>query len=46
MRPTGLKRLFLHAARLEFRHPVTGGKLKFEAPLPADLAAVLDRLTA
>ena len=46
MRPAGLKRLFLHAARLELRHPVTGGKLEFKAPLPADLQTVLDRLSA
>jgi len=46
LRPAGLKRLFLHAARLELRHPVTGSKLKFEAPLPADLSTVLDRLSA
>jgi len=45
LRPAGLKRLFLHAARLELRHPVTGGKLHFEAPLPADLKSVIGHLT-
>jgi 23S rRNA pseudouridine955/2504/2580 synthase len=44
MRRMGLKRLFLHAARLEFRHPVTGLKLRLESPLPPDLTAVLERL--
>jgi 23S rRNA pseudouridine1911/1915/1917 synthase len=37
-------RLFLHAATLGFEHPVTGAWLRFESPLPADLATVLDRL--
>ena len=37
-------RHFLHAARLSFAHPRTGEPLTFEAPLPADLSAVLDRL--
>jgi len=36
-------RPFLHAAQLAFDHPVTGERLSFEAPLPADLQAVLDR---
>ncbi len=33
-------RQFLHAHRLAFRHPVTGEELRFEAPLPPDLAGV------
>lgn len=33
-------RQFLHAGRLSFRHPSTGEMHRFEAPLPADLAAV------
>lgn len=44
MRAQGLKRLFLHAARLEFRHPVTRGKLRLDAPLPPDLSAFLEQL--
>lgn len=32
-------RQFLHAAELRFRHPRTGEELRFEAPLPPDLAA-------
>jgi 23S rRNA pseudouridine1911/1915/1917 synthase len=31
-------RQFLHAAHLEFAHPVTGALLTFDAPLPPDLA--------
>jgi len=32
-------RQFLHAAELVFEHPVTGERVRFEAPLPTDLAA-------
>jgi 23S rRNA pseudouridine1911/1915/1917 synthase len=34
----------LHAARLEFTHPETGERMKFEAPLPDDFAKVLEGL--
>jgi 23S rRNA pseudouridine1911/1915/1917 synthase len=40
----GLSRQFLHAARLEFSHPVTGHEMKLESPLPEDLRVVLERL--
>lgn len=33
----GLKRMFLHAFRIAFPHPLTGEPLVVEAPLPADL---------
>jgi len=39
-----LDRPFLHAARLELAHPVTGEPLVFEEPLPPELAAVLEAL--
>ena len=39
-----LGRNFLHAARLEFAHPVTGKLLQLEAPLPAELETFLSRL--
>jgi len=35
-------RLFLHAAELGFQHPVSGAAMRFEAPLPPDLAAVAE----
>ncbi len=38
------ERHFLHAYRLRFVHPVAGDKLAFEAPLPEELANVLDGL--
>jgi 23S rRNA pseudouridine1911/1915/1917 synthase len=31
------RRLWLHAERLAFRHPVTGEALEFESPIPEDL---------
>ncbi|PTN03688.1 ribosomal large subunit pseudouridine synthase D [Rhodovulum imhoffii] len=34
----------LHAATLGFCHPETGRDMRFEAPLPADMAALLDVL--
>ena len=37
-------RLALHAHQLAFRHPDTGEPLRFEAPLPADFALLLERL--
>lgn len=40
----GLKRMFLHAARLVFDHPVSGERLVIEAPLPPDLSSFLDIL--
>jgi 23S rRNA pseudouridine1911/1915/1917 synthase len=40
----GLTRQALHAARLGFVHPASGEMLRFESPLPADLAAALAAL--
>ena len=39
----GLKRLFLHSARLEFPHPEDGRKMVVEAKLPFELSEVLTR---
>jgi 23S rRNA pseudouridine1911/1915/1917 synthase len=39
----GLERQFLHAARLAFPHPFTDDEVECTSPLPADLAAALDR---
>jgi 23S rRNA pseudouridine955/2504/2580 synthase len=38
----GLKRQFLHAARLELAHPVTGAKLDLRAPLWPELKQALE----
>jgi 23S rRNA pseudouridine1911/1915/1917 synthase len=42
-RELGLDRQFLHARLLAFPHPVTGEQVEAESPLPADLAAALER---
>src|SRR6185437_13843047 len=42
----GLRRQALHAAVLGFVHPVTGEKMRFETPLPADMAALESALAA
>ncbi|HQR30565.1 MAG TPA: RluA family pseudouridine synthase [Anaeromyxobacteraceae bacterium] len=39
----GLRRMFLHAWRLQIPHPVGGAPLRLEAPLPAELVEVLGR---
>jgi 23S rRNA pseudouridine1911/1915/1917 synthase len=36
-----IPRQMLHSRELSFRHPVTGEKMVFSAPLPADFSAVL-----
>jgi 23S rRNA pseudouridine955/2504/2580 synthase len=40
----GLKRMFLHAAKLVFEHPITGERMLIEAPLPAELTRFLEGL--
>jgi 23S rRNA pseudouridine1911/1915/1917 synthase len=38
------QRQMLHAARLEFTHPVTGGPVSANAPLPDDFREIVERL--
>jgi 23S rRNA pseudouridine1911/1915/1917 synthase len=38
-----LRRQFLHAHRLSFRHPLTGEEVSLSSPLPADLQSALER---
>jgi 23S rRNA pseudouridine1911/1915/1917 synthase len=40
----GAKRQWLHAHRLEFKHPITGINLVIEAPIPDDMKAKVDLL--
>ena len=40
----GVDRQMLHAAQLQFVHPVTEAPMQFEAPLPDDMQAVLKKL--
>jgi 23S rRNA pseudouridine955/2504/2580 synthase len=46
MKAAGLRRMFLHAHRIAFTWPDTGRKCRVEAPLPAELEGVLEKLTA
>ncbi|MEO1437045.1 MAG: RluA family pseudouridine synthase, partial [Bacteroidota bacterium] len=39
-----ISRTTLHAAALSFQHPETGATLRFEAPLPKDMNAVIRQL--
>jgi len=41
---SGATRQALHAAELAFAHPVTGERLEFRMPLPADMQRLLERL--
>lgn len=43
--PVASPRLALHAAQLELHHPVTGEPMAFEAPLPPDLAGLVEELS-
>ena len=45
MNKQGLKRLFLHAASIEFTHPKTEERVKFEAPYDDALTAILKKQT-
>jgi len=40
----GFPRQALHAASLGFTHPISGAPMRFEAPPPADLEALLTLL--
>ena len=44
MRSLGLQRLFLHASRLTFRHPIDDKDMTMEAPLDPHLQALLNKL--
>ena len=44
LRGIRFERHALHAWRLAFDHPLDGRRLEFEAPLPADFDALLERL--
>jgi 23S rRNA pseudouridine955/2504/2580 synthase len=46
MQKRGLKRMFLHSAETNLRHPLSGEKLKLTAPLPVELERFLKQLEA
>ena len=40
----GLKRMFLHAQKMSFIHPITGNRVEFIADLPKELVNFLDSI--
>ena len=40
------KRMFLHAAHLSFKHPVTGAAMEISAPLPRECDELIKTLRA
>jgi 23S rRNA pseudouridine955/2504/2580 synthase len=44
--PLQFTRMFLHARALAFDHPASGERVQLDAPLPADCARLLERLSA
>jgi 23S rRNA pseudouridine955/2504/2580 synthase len=42
-RQWGLRRMFLHSARLALAHPITGKRLQLESPLPSELSDALQK---
>jgi 23S rRNA pseudouridine955/2504/2580 synthase len=45
LRKQGLKRIFLHAGRVQFRHPISGDLVEVTADLPEDLQNVVQGLS-
>ncbi|TSD56137.1 RluA family pseudouridine synthase [Variovorax sp. KBS0712] len=43
LRKLGLKRMFLHAWRLQFNHPASGERIALQAGLPPELHALMSR---
>lgn len=41
----GLRRLFLHASEIRFKHPVSGVMIEIQAPLPSELEQVVESLS-
>lgn len=44
LQKAGLRRMFLHAARLALPHPLSGAPLALESPLPAELRSFTEKL--
>jgi 23S rRNA pseudouridine955/2504/2580 synthase len=45
LQKSGLKRMFLHAWRLQFNHPSTGARIALQATLPPELLRLLPPAT-
>ncbi|MDO8931035.1 MAG: RluA family pseudouridine synthase [Rhodocyclaceae bacterium] len=46
LQKAGLKRMFLHAAKLSLPHPLSAAPLEFATPLPAELKKFIGKLDA
>jgi len=46
LQKAGLKRMFLHAAKLALPHPLSNAPLEFSASLPLELSAFIARIDA
>jgi len=44
LQKAGLRRMFLHAAKLALPHPLSGAPLQLESPLPAELRSFTEKL--
>ena len=44
LQKTGLRRMFLHAWKLQFRHPASGEVVALNAPLPPELQSFIDHV--
>jgi 23S rRNA pseudouridine955/2504/2580 synthase len=42
----GHKRMFLHAFQIGFRHPVDGGEIRLEAPIPEAFRRIMEACDA
>jgi 23S rRNA pseudouridine955/2504/2580 synthase len=45
-RSPGLKRMFLHAWRLQFNHPLTAERVELQTDLPPELKAYIDHASS
>ena len=46
MKNFGVKRMFLHASKLKFKHPNQSFLIDVMSPLPDDLKIIIDKLNA
>jgi 23S rRNA pseudouridine955/2504/2580 synthase len=44
LQKAGLRRMFLHAAKLALPHPLSGAPMELESPLPAELRSFIGQL--
>jgi 23S rRNA pseudouridine955/2504/2580 synthase len=44
LQKAGLRRMFLHAAKLNLPHPLSSAPLALESPLPAELRGFIEQV--